>query len=92
MSQHAGHWDQSSLASNADLVKGRKYQPQRASIKSRCNPRNSGGGTRVTAGLGAVVIIVGAVVSGYEGWRLDRYPDYLKLNYSLEDECKIPRV
>lgn len=49
------------------------------------NPRGwSGRKKLIVAAIIAVLIIV-IIVGAYEGWKVNRYPDYSKINYSLAD-------
>lgn len=53
--------------------------------RSKFNRRNWGLRTKLGVGLGALVLIAGAVVGAVLGVRANRYPSYSKLSYSIRD-------
>lgn len=49
------------------------------------NPRGWTTRTRIIVAIVAVVVLIAIIVGAYEGVKLNRYPDYSPLNYSLKD-------
>jgi hypothetical protein len=54
-------------------------------VRSRFHPRGWRTRTRVIVAIVAVIVIIAIIVGAYEGVKLNRYPVYSKLNYSLKD-------
>jgi hypothetical protein len=52
---------------------------------SKFDPRGWRLRTKILAGIGVVVVIVVIIVASVLGVRANRYPDYSKLNYTLQD-------
>lgn len=55
------------------------------SPRSRFDPRGWRLRTKILAGIGVVVLIIVIIVASVLGTRANRYPDYSKLDYTLED-------
>ncbi|KAI9709097.1 MAG: hypothetical protein M1820_003543 [Bogoriella megaspora] len=52
---------------------------------SRWSPRNWARRTVILAVIGAIIVLIAIIVGAVEGVRANRYPDYIRLNYRLED-------
>ena len=55
---------------------------------NRWHPRNWGKKTWIGVIVAAVVVLIAIIVGAVEGVKANRYPNYSKLNYSLQDTCK----
>lgn len=47
--------------------------------------------TWIISAVVLIIAIIVAVVAGVLVTKANRYPDYTKLNYSLQDTCKSPQ-
>lgn len=53
--------------------------------RSKFDPRGWRLRTKILAGIGVVVVIIVIIVAAVLGSRANRYPDYSKLDYKLQD-------
>lgn len=58
---------------------------------SKWNPKSWGLKTKIGVAAGVVAVIIAIIVGAYYGVRNNKYPNYSKLNYSLQRTCKALR-
>lgn len=61
-----------------------------AAAPSKWNPKSWGLKTKIGVAAGVIAVIIAIIVGAYYGVRNNKYPNYSKLNYSLQKTCKTP--
>lgn len=59
-----------------------------AGAPSKWNPKSWGLKTKIGVAVGVIAVIIAIIVGAYYGVRNNKYPNYSKLNYSLQKTCK----